>query len=129
MNQQIPASAALPPTVNDSQPGARAPASPPVRPPRRSRRRKPRPPALPSAVTLTQRRLSWAQLKTLLDARLSRLDPATLKQVLIAVGVAVATATVIVALCKFVPVGLALPAVLGLGLVLQFWKEIRRVLT
>jgi len=126
MNPQNPIPAALPPETNAPQPDATVPL--PLRRPRRSPRRKPRTPRR-TALLPIKRRLSWAQLKALLDARLGRLDPATLKQVLIACGIAVAAATVIIALCQFVPVGLALLVVLGLGLVLQFWKEIRRVLT
>ena len=68
-------------------------------------------------------------LKRFLETQVRRLDQPVLKQILVACGAGLLATVSVVALLKCVPVGLALLAVLGLGLVLQFWKEIRRVLT
>ena len=73
-------------------------------------------------------RISWQRIKGGLHAHLAHLDPVLLKQMLIACGIAAATAVTAVALCKMIPVGLALLAVLGLGLLLRFWQELRRIL-
>ncbi len=72
--------------------------------------------------------MSWKRVKGGLHAHLDRLDPLLLKQVLLACGIAAATAVTAVALCKMIPVGLALLAVLGMGLLLRFWQELRRIL-
>lgn len=86
----------------------------------------PKPPALRLArkVRRQARRLTQ-QIKAGITARLAHLDPATLKKVLIACGLAAAVATAICLLVKLSPLIVALLALLGLGAVLQMWERLR----
>jgi hypothetical protein len=74
-----------------------------------------------------KRRLSTEQIKAQLQARLGDLSNATLKGVLIACGITAGIAVGIIAFTKFVPVGVAILAILGLGVVVRFMEEIRRL--
>ena len=65
-------------------------------------------------------------LKAELQAKLGSLDHDRLKRVLIACGIAVVLVVAIIALIKSIPVGLAILAILGLGVVVRFLEELRR---
>ena len=105
------------PGAGDSAPGD------PGKPPRSRRRRRPR-----RNTRGPSPRLSWEQVRKLIDEHLKKLDRPALKQALIAAGIAAAAVLAIIALCKSVPLATAIVVVLGLGLVLRFWQEIRRFL-
>ncbi len=62
-----------------------------------------------------------------LQAKLGSLDHERLKQILIACGIAAVLVVAIIALIKSIPVGLAILAILGLGVVVRFLEELRRL--
>ncbi len=62
-----------------------------------------------------------------LRAKLGSLDHDRLKKILIACGIAAVLVVAIVALIKSIPVGLAILAILGLGVVVRFLEELRHM--
>ena len=74
-----------------------------------------------------KRQFSVRELKTRIQARLGSLGNTRLKQVLIVCGIAASLAVAIIAFTKFVPVGVAILAILGLGVVVRFMQELRRL--
>ncbi len=66
-------------------------------------------------------------LKAELQAKLGSLDHDRLKQILIACGIAAVLVVAIIALIKSIPVGLAILAILGLGVVVRFLEELRHM--
>ena len=93
-----------------------------AKPARRKRSQQQRP-----RTRRTKRKLSVSFLKARLQARLGRLDNARLKQVLIACGIAAALVVAIFVLIKSIPVGLAILAIVGLGVVVRFLEELRHL--
>ena len=74
-----------------------------------------------------KRRLTARYIKAQIQAKLGCLANAQLKRVLIACGIAASIAIAIVAFTKLVPVGVAILAILGLGVVVRFMQELRRL--
>jgi hypothetical protein len=68
------------------------------------------------------------QLKTWFQAKLGGLDSSSLKLILIACGVTAAVALAVIALIKFLPLGVALLALLGLGTLLSLWDRLRYII-
>ncbi len=96
-------------------------------PRRRTRAQAPkRPNRRPKRYT-RKRRFTARQLKSQIQAKLGCLSNGRLKQVLIACGIAAGLAVAIIAFTKFVPVGVAILAILGLGVVVRFMQELRRL--
>ncbi len=62
-----------------------------------------------------------------LQAKLGSLDHDRLKRILIACGIAAVLVVAIIALIKSIPVGLAILAILGLGVVVRFLEELRHM--
>ncbi|HEY6169290.1 MAG TPA: hypothetical protein VI454_14710 [Verrucomicrobiae bacterium] len=110
-------------------PSAATSNTPPGRPTPRRRTRLRRNAQRPVSTELPQAtRRSWEKVKRHVEAALRKLDRPALKEALVAGGIALAAALAIIALCKFVPVVVALLVVLGLGLLLRFWQELCRLL-
>jgi hypothetical protein len=74
------------------------------------------------------RKMNAQQLKARLQAKLGKLKADALKRILITCGLSVAVAVAIVALCKLIPVGITLLALLGLATLWQLWLKIRWLL-
>ena len=70
-------------------------------------------------------RILSQRIRAGLTARFAHLDRDTLKQALIACGIAAAIATTVVMLVKVTPLVVALLALMGLGAVLRMWDRIR----
>jgi Flp pilus assembly protein TadB len=68
------------------------------------------------------------QLKTWFQTKLGGLDTSTVKLILIACGVTAAVALAVIALAKFLPLGVALLALLGLGALLSLWDRMRYII-
>jgi Flp pilus assembly protein TadB len=75
----------------------------------------------------TKRKPSVSALKARLRAKLGHLDHGRLKRILIACGIAAVLVVAIIALIKSIPVGLAILAILGLGVVVRFLEELRHL--
>ncbi len=69
------------------------------------------------------------QLNAHLQAKLGHMDSSRLNRVLLACGIAAGVVGAIIALLKSIPIGLAILAVLGLGVVVRFLQELRRLST
>ncbi len=69
----------------------------------------------------------FESLKARLQSRLGDLDNDRLKKILITCGIAAVLAVAIIALIKSIPVGLAILAILGLGVVVRFLEELRHL--
>ncbi len=67
------------------------------------------------------------QLNAHLQSKLGKLDNSRLNQILLACGIAVGVVGAIIALLKSIPIGLAILAILGLGIVVRFLQELRRL--
>ena len=128
-NPTDPKTSSSPPGPGQTPPPENATHAEPTRAKSRKRsRRKAHGKRTSSAGGSSTSRLSWAQIKKLVEERLRKLDRPKLEQMLIAAGIATAAALAIVALCKHVPLASAILVLLGLGLLLRFWQEIRRLL-
>src|SRR6266404_1038863 len=71
-----------------------------------------------------QRRISLKSLKSRLQAKLGEIDPDTLKKILIGCGVAAAVVAAVILAAKFLPLGVALLALLGLGVLLRLLERL-----
>ena len=63
-------------------------------------------------------------LQSRLQAKLGELDRDTLKKILIGCGVAVAVVAAVILAAKFLPLGVALLALLGLGVLLRLLERL-----
>ena len=66
----------------------------------------------------------WQRIKGRLTARLSRMDPETLKRILTAAGVAAGVIVAILFAIKFAPIALVLLLILSVALLLRLWDQI-----
>lgn len=104
-----------------------------LKPPRRARRfalrkrRSTRTKRIAKVKTPKKEKLSAGAIKNRIQAKLGSLSNTRLKQVLIACGIATGLAVAIIAFTKFVPVGVAILAILGLGVVVRFMQELRHL--
>ena len=67
------------------------------------------------------------QLNAHLQSKLGHMDNSRLNRVLLACGIAAGMVAAIIVLLKSIPIGLAILAVLGLGVVVRFLQELRRL--
>jgi hypothetical protein len=67
------------------------------------------------------------QLNAHLQSRLGHMNDSRLKRVLMVCGLAAGVVAAIIALLKSIPIGLAILSVLGLGVVVRFLQELRRL--
>jgi hypothetical protein len=67
----------------------------------------------------------WQRIKDRLHARLSCMEPETLRRILTAAGVAAGVILAILIAIKLTPVALVLLAILGLGFLLRLWNWLR----
>ena len=72
-----------------------------------------------------QAAVSWQKIKLGITSRLARLDSEKLKRVLVACGIAVTVALLIIALAKLTPLMVALLAFLSLGALLRLWERLQ----
>ena len=70
------------------------------------------------------RRVSLKSLHSRLQAKLGELDRDTLKKILIGCGVAAAVVAAFILAAKFLPLGVALLALLGLGVLLRLLERL-----
>ncbi len=66
----------------------------------------------------------WQRIKCRLTARLSQMDPETLKRILTAAGVAAGVIAAILLAIKFAPLALVLLLILSTALLLRLWDQI-----
>jgi|ERR1044071_9860758 Flp pilus assembly protein TadB len=70
------------------------------------------------------RRVSLKSLRSRLQAKLGELDRDTLKKILVGCGVAAAVVAAVILAAKFLPLGVALLALLGLGVLLRLLERL-----
>jgi len=70
------------------------------------------------------RRVSLKSLQSRLQAKLGELDRDTLKKILIGCSVAAAVVAAVILAAKFLPLGVALLALLGLGVLLRLLERL-----
>ena len=75
-------------------------------------------------TALQTRRGSLKSLQNRLQAKLGELDRDTLKKILIGCGVAAAVVAAFILAAKFLPLGVALLALLGLGVLLRLLERL-----
>jgi Flp pilus assembly protein TadB len=73
-------------------------------------------------------KFTLGKIKALLQAKLDGLDNSTLKLILLACGITAAVALAIIAMIKFLPLGVALLSILGLGVVLSMCERLRYII-
>jgi len=114
----IPEDIPLPPAQNAT--GDTSPAKP-----KRQRTRRNRGASERRHQTVRQkRRVSLKSLQNRLQAKLGELDRDTLKKILIGCGVAAAVVAAVILAAKFLPLGVALLALLGLGVLLRLLERL-----
>jgi hypothetical protein len=131
MNQQNPLT--LPPSINNTQsgiPGDQHAFESETPEPESARLRQQNTGRKPPRPSRKRRRSKFRieQLKTWFKAKLDALDSSTLKLILIACGITTAAALAVIALIKFLPLGIALLALLGLGALLSLWDRLRYII-
>jgi hypothetical protein len=67
----------------------------------------------------------WRRIKGRLNARLSQMDPETLKRILTAAGVAAGVIIAILIAIKLTPIAMVLLGLLGLAFLLRLWDRLR----
>lgn len=91
------------------------------KPPRRKAKRKSKTASAPHCEGASR----WRRIKGRFNARLSQMDPETLKRILTAAGVAAGVIIAILIAIKLTPVALVLLVILGLAFVLRLWDRLR----
>ena len=97
----------------------------PAAKPKRQRTRRNRLVSQRQRQTVRQtRRVSLKSLRSRLQAKLGELDRDTLKKILIGCGVATGVVAAVILAAKFLPLGVALLALLGLGVLLRLLERL-----